>query len=94
MVVDSTRHVHDSQRQAALLELELTEAVAMKNPAQATQAIIQMAHSLELITIAEGVETETQLDFLKTHGCDEVQGYHYSRPLEAQDFEAFLTSHG
>jgi diguanylate cyclase (GGDEF)-like protein/PAS domain S-box-containing protein len=131
---------------AARLELELTEAVAMKDPQHAmrvidrlaergiglalddfgtghsllsylkrfrvhklkidqsfvrdlgddpddkaiTLAIINMAHSLGLKTIAEGVERADQLDFLRRHGCDEVQGYYYSRPLTSADFAAFM----
>ena len=48
-----------------------------------TRAIIAMAHSLELKVVAEGVEDEQQLAFLKAHHCDEVQGYLISRPVEA-----------
>lgn len=48
-----------------------------------TRAIIAMAHSLGLQVVAEGVENEAQLDFLKANGCDEVQGYLISRPIEA-----------
>lgn len=47
------------------------------------QAIISMAHSLSLQVVAEGVENQEQLAFLRTHGCDEVQGYLISRPVEA-----------
>jgi len=47
------------------------------------QAIISMAHSLGLKVVAEGVENQSQLDFLKMQGCDEVQGYLISRPIEA-----------
>ena len=44
-------------------------------------AMINLAHSLELKVVAEGVETKAQLDFLIHHGCDEMQGYYFSRPL-------------
>lgn len=51
--------------------------------------IISMANNLGFTTIAEGVETEQQLDILRQLGCDEVQGYFYSKPLPADQFEAF-----
>jgi EAL domain-containing protein (putative c-di-GMP-specific phosphodiesterase class I) len=53
-------------------------------------AIIQLAKSLGFLTIAEGVETEGQLAFLREQGCDEVQGYFYSRPLAPDALEAFV----
>lgn len=51
--------------------------------------IISMANNLGFTTIAEGVETEQQLAILRQLGCDEVQGYFYSKPLPADQFEAF-----
>ena len=56
------------------------------------QAIIHMAHGLGFKTIAEGVETQTQLDFLRAHGCNEIQGYFFSRPVPAEAFTALLRS--
>lgn len=56
-------------------------------------AIIHMARSLGLQTIAEGVETITQLNYLQEQGCDEIQGYYYSKPLLPEMFEIFLKEH-
>jgi diguanylate cyclase (GGDEF)-like protein/PAS domain S-box-containing protein len=60
--------------------------------ASLVKAIINMAHSLGLRVIAEGVEEEAQTHFLKTEGCDFSQGYFYSRPLPADDFDAWLAN--
>lgn len=53
-------------------------------------AIINLARSLGMLTIAEGVETAGQLEFLRQQGCDQVQGYYLGRPLEPAAFEAFV----
>jgi len=53
-------------------------------------SIITLAHNLKLAVIAEGVETLAQLDYLRRMGCDEMQGYYFSRPLPADQFEQLL----
>ncbi len=53
-------------------------------------AIVAMTHSLKLNVIAEGVETRAQLDFLQQRNCHQVQGYYFARPLDPQQFEAFV----
>jgi diguanylate cyclase (GGDEF)-like protein/PAS domain S-box-containing protein len=60
------------------------------NDAKIARHIVEMAHSLGLSVIAEGVETAEQLQFLKEIDCDEVQGYLLSRPVPAEDFERLL----
>lgn len=57
-----------------------------KDDAILTQAIINLAHNFNLQVIAEGVETIRQLNFLKQNHCDMIQGYYYSKPLNAEDF--------
>jgi len=52
---------------------------------QITRAIIAMSHSLNLSVIAEGVETQAQMDFLRKHGCDEMQGFFLGRPMPAEE---------
>jgi sensor c-di-GMP phosphodiesterase-like protein len=55
-------------------------------------AIIAMAHSLRLHVVAEGVETAEQALFLKSHGCDAAQGYHFSKAVPADQFIKLLDS--
>ncbi|MEO6926032.1 MAG: EAL domain-containing protein, partial [Rhodanobacter sp.] len=60
------------------------------NDAAITEAMLAMSRSLGLTTIAEGIETEGQHDFLLRAGCNEGQGYLYSHPLEPGEIEALL----
>lgn len=65
-----------------------------RDPDDATlvRTIITMAHGLGMKVIAEGVELEEQLDFLRRHQCEEIQGYYFSQPLDAEKFEQLLRS--
>lgn len=62
------------------------------NDAAIVSAVISMSHALGLKVIAEGVETEEQLDFLREQGCDQAQGYLFSPPVPAEDFVRLLES--
>lgn len=53
-------------------------------------SIIGMAHEIGIKTVAEGVETEEQVNFLRQSGCDYIQGYYYSKPLPEEEFVEFL----
>ncbi|PKO82501.1 MAG: GGDEF domain-containing response regulator [Betaproteobacteria bacterium HGW-Betaproteobacteria-13] len=68
----------------------LTDVESSKDSAAIVRAILAMAHSLDLVVVAEGVETQGQLAFLREHRCDTLQGFLFSRPLPAQDFEDLL----
>ena len=65
---------------------------ALNNPDDAAIArtIVRLGHSLNLKVIAEGVETRDHEEFLQSEGCDEVQGYRYSRPIPIEKFNAFV----
>ncbi|HEX6177277.1 MAG TPA: GGDEF domain-containing phosphodiesterase, partial [Thermoanaerobaculia bacterium] len=79
-----------------LLKLDQTfvrEVMTDERDAAIVGAVIVMAHRLGLKVIAEGVETEEQLAYLRREGCDFIQGYLYSRPLPAAQFEEFLEAH-
>jgi EAL domain-containing protein (putative c-di-GMP-specific phosphodiesterase class I) len=58
-----------------------------RNDEAITAAIIQMAKCLNLKVTAEGVENEGQLQFLRAHGCDDVQGFLFSKPLRADQMD-------
>ncbi len=63
-----------------------------ENPEDKTivNTIINMAHNLNMITIAEGVETAEQLAILRKIGCNEIQGYYFCKPLPSMEFEQFV----
>lgn len=71
----------------------LDDATTNADDAALVNAVITLAHNLRLKVVAEGVETEEQLKFLQDLRCDEWQGYLFSKPLTATDFESLLTNH-
>jgi len=68
----------------------ITDINKTKADAAIVKAIIAMSHTLKLKVVAEGVETDEQLSLLREMGCDEMQGYLLSRPLPAEEINAFL----
>ncbi|HJW53783.1 MAG TPA: EAL domain-containing protein, partial [Burkholderiaceae bacterium] len=58
-----------------------------------TEAIIAMGKTLSLTVVAEGVETMEQEAFLRTHACDEMQGYYFSKPVPPDEFAQLLGTH-
>jgi EAL domain-containing protein (putative c-di-GMP-specific phosphodiesterase class I) len=62
------------------------DLTSVADDAAITSAIIAMAHALELKVVAEGVESDAHLAFLRSQGCDEVQGYLVGRPMPADRF--------
>ena len=69
----------------------ITDLIEDRDDAAICSAIIAIARELGLTVVAEGVEREDQVEFLCRHGCDQIQGYLYSRPLPVDQLETFLT---
>jgi EAL domain-containing protein (putative c-di-GMP-specific phosphodiesterase class I) len=71
------------------------DIAASRDDAAMVGAIISLAHDLRMQVIAEGVETEEQLDYLRLRGCDEVQGHYFSRAVPGAEIERILRAgHG
>lgn len=59
---------------------------------QIIKAIIAVAHALNALVVAEGVETKAQVDFLTENGCDRLQGYYFSKPVPPEEIYPLLKS--
>jgi EAL domain-containing protein (putative c-di-GMP-specific phosphodiesterase class I) len=72
----------------------ISDATTNPEDAAITLAIINLGHSLGLKVVAEGVETESQLQFLRDKGCDEMQGFFFSPAVSADELESLLRRTG
>ena len=63
------------------------------NPGDATiaKAIVSLGNNLNMRVVAEGVERIDQLEFLTSHGCDELQGFYFAQPMTPEEFSVFMT---
>jgi EAL domain-containing protein (putative c-di-GMP-specific phosphodiesterase class I) len=71
----------------------INDVITDLEDASIAQAVITLAHALGLNVVAEGVENEAQAEFLAAHGCDEMQGYHFARPMPAEECTRMLQRH-
>lgn len=73
-----------------IIKLDISFVRNMDISGVVLESVVDMAHKLKLKTIAEGVETEAQYEVIKKIGCDMIQGYYFSKPLERDAFEAYI----
>lgn len=71
----------------------VTRIDTSKKEAAIAEAIIHLAHTIDIKVTAEGVENQAQFDFLKNHACDEIQGFYYSEPLSSEELSKFIKAH-
>ena len=76
------------------LDMNMTQSYFRDLKAQyVVQAAIHMAHGMDLLLVAEGVETEEQLKGMRDENIDFIQGYYFSKPLPQQEFLSYLEAH-
>ena len=76
-----------------IIKLDMSFIKELDSRRQIVESMIQLAYNLKYTTVAEGVETQEQLDILKAMGCNYIQGYHFSKPLPKAEFERYLIRH-
>jgi EAL domain-containing protein (putative c-di-GMP-specific phosphodiesterase class I) len=72
----------------------ISDVTSSNDDASIVSAIVSLGHTLKLKVIAEGVETPEQLEFLQMLGCDQYQGFHYSKPMPAEEFAELIRRGG
>jgi diguanylate cyclase (GGDEF)-like protein len=88
----SISYLNEYPVQSINLDRRFVERIGPDDDAPMVRALTAMAHHLGMRAVAKGVETPEQLAFLRTHGCDEAQGFLFARPLPADLLETFLVS--
>lgn len=76
-----------------ILKLDISFVRKIKETEIIVQSIIDLAHKLNLKTVAEGIETDEQYEIIKKLGCDYIQGYYFSKPLPREEFEKYIKEH-
>lgn len=90
----SLRHLQQYPINALKIDQSFVRNITTnQRDAAITRTVIEMTHNLGLRVIAEGVETQDQLDFLREHGCEEVQGFIVSQPLPPDQFVPFVAKY-
>lgn len=86
----SLSYLHRFPIDTLKIDRSFVSQISAQTGAPIVAGIVGMARSLKLRVVAEGVETVEQLAFLRGLACDEAQGYHFSRPVSAEEFEAYV----
>lgn len=73
-----------------VLKLDISFVKNIKATEVVVESIINLAHSLNLSIVAEGVETEEQYQIIKEKGCDSIQGYYFAKPMPKEEFEEYM----
>lgn len=90
----SLRHLQQYPINVLKIDQSFVRNIATnQRDASITRTVIEMAHNLGLRALAEGVETQDQLDFLREHGCEEIQGFIVSQALPPDQFVSFVSKH-
>ena len=73
-----------------IVKLDISFVRRIDSKIEIIQSIINLVHELGMKVVAEGTETQSQIDILRSMGCDYVQGYFYSRPLPKAELEEYV----